>query len=139
MSTHYVVQGHIIHVTLHVLHVCMYRKRELFFLLLYLQYRHIESMYIVSYCMSAITQWGGSALMLAAVRGKTEVVVELVKAGANVDMQSDVCQCIYVVQHVHMHVALHVLPRFNVFSPAQLKTCTLNAQRGRPGTGATCI
>ena len=44
--------------------------------------------------MSAITQDGWSALMWAAMRGETEVVVELVKAGANVDMQSEVCQYI---------------------------------------------
>ena len=42
--------------------------------------------------MSVITQDGCSALMEAAMRGKTEVVVELVKAGANVDMQDDVCE-----------------------------------------------
>ena len=30
--------------------------------------------------------------MLAANEGKTEAVVELVKAGANVDMQAKVCQ-----------------------------------------------
>ena len=30
--------------------------------------------------------------MWAAMVGKTEVIVELVKAGANVDMQNDVCQ-----------------------------------------------
>ena len=47
----------------------------------------------VSY-MSVTTQEGASALMLAAGFGKTEVVVELVKAGANVDMQSKVCQYI---------------------------------------------
>ena len=41
--------------------------------------------------MSVITQWGYSALMWAAREGKTEVVVELVKAGANVDMQDNVC------------------------------------------------
>ena len=41
--------------------------------------------------MSVITQNGWSALMWAAVRGETEVVVELVKAGANVDMQAEVC------------------------------------------------
>ena len=29
--------------------------------------------------------------MLAAMRGRTEVVVELVKAGANVEMQTEVC------------------------------------------------
>ena len=47
--------------------------------------------------MSLTTQKGVSAL-LAAREGKTEVVVELVKVGANVDMQNivdiknDVCQ-----------------------------------------------
>ena len=42
--------------------------------------------------MSVITQEGVFALMLAAMEGRTEVVVELVKAGANVDMQIKVCQ-----------------------------------------------
>ena len=42
--------------------------------------------------MSVITQGGVSALTFAAMEGKTEVVVELVKAGANVDVQSKVCQ-----------------------------------------------
>ena len=42
--------------------------------------------------MSVITQSGDSALMTAARNGKTEAVVELVKAGANVDMQDKVCQ-----------------------------------------------
>ena len=42
--------------------------------------------------MSVITQDGDSALMEAARGGKTEVVVELVKAGANVDLQNKVCQ-----------------------------------------------
>ena len=37
--------------------------------------------------MSVITQFGVSALMWAAKVGRTEVVVELVKAGANVDLQ----------------------------------------------------
>ena len=50
--------------------------------------------------MSDITQEGWSALMWAADKGKTEVVVELLKAGANVDMQSEVCQYIYVVHDV---------------------------------------
>ena len=52
--------------------------------------------------MSVITQWGHSALMLAAMWGRTEVVVELVKAGANVDMQSKVCQ--YIIHYAHVHV-----------------------------------
>ena len=41
-------------------------------------------------CMPVITQYGVSTLMLAAGLGKTEVVVELVKAGVNVDMQNEV-------------------------------------------------
>ena len=41
--------------------------------------------------MSVITQMGWSVLMWAALIGETEVVVELVKAGANVDMHSEVC------------------------------------------------
>ena len=39
------------------------------------------------------TQDGASALMLAAGLGTTEIVVKLVKAGANVDIQNDVRQC----------------------------------------------
>ena len=59
--------------------------------------------------MSVITQNGWSALMFAANEGKTEAVVELVKAGANVDMQNKVCQYIYVVHDVHkLHVYIHV-------------------------------
>ena len=45
--------------------------------------------------MSVVTQDGWSALIVAAMRGKTEMVVHLVKAGANVDMQDEVCQYIY--------------------------------------------
>ena len=37
------------------------------------------------------TQVGGSALMKAARGGSTEVVVELVKARANLDLQDKVC------------------------------------------------
>ena len=59
--------------------------------------------------LSVITQEGVSALMAAAVWGRTEAVVELVKAGANVDMQTKVCQYIYVVHDVHkLHVYIHV-------------------------------
>ena len=41
---------------------------------------------------SVNTQDGYSTLMLAALKGETEVVVELVKAGANVDVQTKVYQ-----------------------------------------------
>ena len=41
--------------------------------------------------MSIITQSGWSALMEAADSGHTEVVIELVKAGANKDLQNEVC------------------------------------------------
>ena len=42
-----------------------------------------------------ITQDGCSALMEAASEGMTDVVVELVKAGANVDSQNIVCTNVY--------------------------------------------
>ena len=48
--------------------------------------------------MSVITQDGGSALMYAASGGRTEVVVELVKAGANLNLQDTVCQ--YIIYNV---------------------------------------
>ena len=44
--------------------------------------------------MSVITQYGWSALKLAANESRTEVVVELVKAGANLNLQDRVCQYI---------------------------------------------
>ena len=68
------------------------------------------SMYSISVCvilhMSVITQNGWSALMWAAMKGKTEAVVQLVKAGANVDMQDKVCQYIkyrYTCRTGHHH------------------------------------
>ena len=61
--------------------------------------------------MSVITQWGYSALMVAVVMGTTEVVAELVKAGANVDMQNIVCQYIYVV---HVYVWWYILGDFHI-------------------------
>ena len=44
--------------------------------------------------MSVITQRGWSALMYAASGGRTAIVVELVKAGANLNLQNKVCQYI---------------------------------------------
>ena len=57
--------------------------------------------------MSVITQvLGYSALMRAAFWGKTDVVVELVKAGANVDMQSKVCQ--YVMNACRQNIIVYL-------------------------------
>ena len=42
--------------------------------------------------MSVITQDGDSALMIAAYRGYTETVAELVKAGTDLNLQNKVCQ-----------------------------------------------
>ena len=47
--------------------------------------------------MSVITQDGSSALLWAASGGHTEVVQQLVKADANLDLQNKVCQ--YVKAH----------------------------------------
>ena len=49
---------------------------------------------------SVITQSGETVLMIAVSEGRTEVVVELVKAKANLDLQNNVCHysvytCIY--------------------------------------------
>ena len=44
---------------------------------------------------SVITQLGETALMKAASRGRTKVVVELVKAKANLDLQANVSTCYY--------------------------------------------
>lgn len=41
-----------------------------------------------------ITQKGGSALMYAANWGRTEAITQLVKAGANLDLQDKVCHII---------------------------------------------
>ena len=40
---------------------------------------------------SVITQSGDTALMRAVSKGQTKVVVELVKAKANLDLQDNVC------------------------------------------------
>ena len=44
----------------------------------------------VSYYACLLSQAGYSALMLAAMRGETEVVVELIKAGAHLNLQNKV-------------------------------------------------
>ena len=48
-------------------------------------------MYIPFTTTSVITQYGQTALMRAASKDHTEVVVELVKAKANLDLQDIVC------------------------------------------------
>ena len=50
---------------------------------------HIQSMINVNW-FSRILQKGKSALIKAAKYGKTDVVVKLVKAGANFDLQNKV-------------------------------------------------
>ena len=50
---------------------------------------HIQSMINVNW-FSRISQKGKSALIKAAKYGKTDVVVKLVKAGANFDLQNKV-------------------------------------------------
>ena len=45
-------------------------------------------------------QLGYSALMYAALFGKTKFVVELVKAGANLNLQNEVCQYILYMMHL---------------------------------------
>ena len=50
--------------------------------------------------MSIITQDGYTALMLASRNGKTEIVDQLINAGATLDLQNDVCiSCYVVVSH----------------------------------------
>ena len=59
--------------------------------------------------MSVITQDGLSALMEAGWFGKTEVVVELAKAGADLNLQNKVrvCQCWrYTYLHVYYYYTL---------------------------------
>ena len=62
--------------------------------------------------MSVITQDGWSALMYV---GSTEVVVELVKAGANLNLQSTVCQ--YIIKEIH---DVHVYKILYMYSHASM-------------------
>ena len=63
--------------------------------------------------MSVITQDGWSALMVAAQEGHTETVAELVKAGADMNLQDYVClnivhvffrKCL-LLYHLYMYMA----------------------------------
>ena len=55
----------------------------------------------VSLHMSVITQNGESALMMAVREGMNEVVSQLLKAGANTDLQNEVCQCMTYTIYSH--------------------------------------
>ena len=52
---------------------------------------------------SVITQDGETALMKAAWRGYTEVVVELVKAKVNLDLQNKVCKH-YIITRTMLNI-----------------------------------
>ena len=56
------------------------------------------------------TQVGGSALILAARWSYTEVVVELVKARANLDLQDEVCLDIMVHTEVCCLTGMFIFP-----------------------------
>ena len=49
------------------------------------------AMNICTHTLSATAQDGETALIQAARRGSTDVVVELVRGGANLDLQNKVC------------------------------------------------
>ena len=52
----------------------------------------VPFIYFLNIFMIYIQLWGYSALMWAAMRGMTEVVKELVKGGADLNLQNKVCQ-----------------------------------------------
>ena len=56
----------------------------------YVQHSNTHLCIVTATDMSFITQVGDSALTLAAWRGHTNIVVELVKAGAKLDLQNKV-------------------------------------------------
>ena len=78
-------------------------------------------MCVILHMMSVITQDGRSALMRAASEGYAGVVVELVKAKANLDLQDKVCDdnaipCIYCYcAHEHVHVLVNVTQSITFF------------------------
>ena len=51
-------------------------------------------MYVILH-MSVIAQYGYTALMVAAEEGMTEAVVELVKCGADPNLQNEVCHMLH--------------------------------------------
>ena len=46
---------------------------------------------VCTHTLSVTAQDGNTALIQAAWHGKTDVVVELVRGGANLDLQDEVC------------------------------------------------
>ena len=52
-------------------------------------------MYVILH-MSVITQYGFTALMGAAILDNTEAVVELVKGGADLNLQNEVCHMLHI-------------------------------------------
>ena len=58
---------------------------------------------------SVITQDGRSALMMAAREGRNNAVVELVKAGANVNLQNKVCHTFIMLLLIHITVTEHTI------------------------------
>ena len=48
-------------------------------------------MNVCTYTLSVTAQDGDTALILAVWEGRTDVVVELVRGGANLDLQNKVC------------------------------------------------
>ena len=70
--------------------------------------------------MSVVTQREYFALMFAAREGKTEIVVELVKAGANVDMQDYVRMSMY---HILCTMYMYMSHHDKVFQCAYMYTC----------------
>ena len=67
------------------------------------------SISVCVYYTSVITQEGTFVLMWAAIEGKTEVVEELVKAGANVDMQNEVRSYVNILVVHNVHTNYHTL------------------------------
>ena len=79
---------------------------------------------------SVITQSGQTALMEAARWGRTKVVVELVKAKANLDLQNNVCHysvytsiIIYMIEEGYMKYMNNVC-HYSVYM--YVHVCTLN-------------
>ena len=68
-------------------------------------------MNVCTHTLSVTAQDGNTALMRAAWYGNTDVVVELVRGGANLDLQNKVClqqrpstHVLYSTRNVHTHV-----------------------------------